>query len=127
VVEDNADVRMCLQTLLEMEGNQVRVASDGIKGTDLILSWRPDVAIVDIGLPGRDGFSVAKEVRNTLSVAPTRPQPCLIALTGYGLPSDRQKVLEAGYQVHLVKPVNLEELADVLRQLGRKLQAAGTQ
>jgi CheY-like chemotaxis protein len=82
---------------------------------------------VDIGLPGRDGFSVAKEVRNTLSVAPTRPQPCLIALTGYGLPSDRQKVLEAGYQVHLVKPVNLEELADVLRQLGRTLQAAGTQ
>lgn len=119
VVEDNADVRTCLKTLLEMEGNEVRVAGDGIEGTDLILSWCPDVAIVDIGLPGKDGFCVAKEVREQHSVESRQPLPYLIALTGYGLPSDRLKVLEAGYQVHLVKPVNLEELAAVLHRLAR--------
>jgi DNA-binding response OmpR family regulator len=117
IIEDNSDVQLCLRTLLEMEGNEVRVACDGIAGTDLILEWRPDVAIVDIGLPGRDGFGVAREVRKSILAEHNQPQPYLIALTGYGLPSDRVKVLEAGFNLHLVKPVNLDELFDVLHRI----------
>ena len=100
-----------------MDGNEVRVSCDGIEGTDLILEWRPDIAIVDIGLPGRDGFDVAREVRKSTSAEHNQPQPHLIALTGYGLPSDRVKVLEAGFNLHLVKPVNLDELFDVLHRI----------
>lgn len=117
IIEDNSDVQLCLRTLLEMEGNEVRVACDGISGTDLILEWRPDVAVVDIGLPGRDGFGVAREVRKMVSAERHQSQPHLIALTGYGLPSDKVKVLEAGFDRHLVKPVNLDELLDVLRRI----------
>jgi two-component system CheB/CheR fusion protein len=117
IIEDNSDVQLCLRTLLEMDGNEVRVSCDGIEGTDLILEWCPDIAIVDIGLPGRDGFGVAREVRKRISAEHNRPQPHLIALTGYGLPSDRVKVLEAGFNLHLVKPVNLDELFDVLHRI----------
>jgi CheY-like chemotaxis protein len=117
IIEDNSDVQLCLRTLLEMDGNEVRVSCDGIEGTDLILEWRPDIAIVDIGLPGRDGFGVAREVRKSISAEHNQPQPHLIALTGYGLPSDRVKVLEAGFNLHLVKPVNLDELFDVLHRI----------
>lgn len=117
IIEDNSDVQLCLRTLLEMEGNEVRVACDGIAGTDLILDWRPDVAIVDIGLPGRDGFGVAREVHRVISAEVNKLQSHLIALTGYGLPSDKVKVLEAGFDRHLVKPVNLDELLDVLRRI----------
>jgi CheY-like chemotaxis protein len=117
IIEDNSDVRLCLRTLLEMDGNEVRVASDGIEGTDLVLEWRPDVAIVDIGLPGRDGFEVAREVLAKRSTMPDQARTYLIALTGYGLPSDRAKVREAGYDLHLVKPVNLDELFDVLHRI----------
>jgi len=117
IIEDNSDVQLCLKTLLEIEGNDVRVACDGLAGTDLILEWRPDVAIVDIGLPGRDGFGVAREVRRKMSAENNRSQPRLIALTGYGLPSDKVKVLEAGFDLHLVKPVNLDELFEVLHRI----------
>jgi two-component system CheB/CheR fusion protein len=117
IIEDNSDVQLCLRTLLEMDGNEVRVSCDGIEGTDLIIEWRPDIAIVDIGLPGRDGFGVAREVRKSISAEHNQPQPHLIALTGYGLPSDRVKVLEAGFNLHLVKPVNLDELFDVLHRI----------
>jgi len=117
VIEDNSDVRLTLRTLLEMDGYEVRVASDGIAGTELVLTWCPDVAVVDIGLPGRDGFEVARRIRESIQVESNPSGPYLIALTGYGLPTDRERVLESGFDVHLVKPVNLEELGSVLNRV----------
>jgi CheY-like chemotaxis protein len=111
IVEDNADSRSTLQSLLELDGHETRTASDGLRGVELILAWQPDVAVVDIGLPILDGFEVARQVRaKTQSPNAQAWGPHLIALTGYGLPSDRDKVLSAGFDLHLVKPLKLPEL-----------------
>ncbi len=111
VVEDNADSRMTLQALLQLDGHEVSVAPDGLQGVQLISEVRPDVALVDIGLPGLDGFEVARRVRADLS----GPTPMLVALTGYGFPADRERVLAAGFDNHLVKPLRREKLVSLLR------------
>jgi CheY-like chemotaxis protein len=108
IVEDNPDSRQTLQLLLELWGHQVRVAEDGLAGIQTALSWRPDVAIVDIGLPIRDGFEVAQEVRKK------QKDILLIALTGFGQPENRRKALAAGFNVYMTKPANLEELTQLL-------------
>lgn len=115
VVEDNADSRATLESLLQLDGHEVRTAPDGLRGIKLISDWQPDVAIVDIGLPGLDGFEVAKHVRANQS----NPRPFLIALTGYGFPADRLKVFSAGFDVHLVKPLKRTELNKLLEKLSR--------
>jgi two-component system CheB/CheR fusion protein len=110
VVEDNADSRNMLQTLLKLDGFQVEVAEDGQQGLDAILAQRPDVALIDIGLPELDGYEVARRVRKQLSRSEVR----LVALTGYGQAKDREAVFQAGFDEHLVKPVNPQDLARVL-------------
>lgn len=114
IVEDNADSRQMLQTLLELDGHRVEVAEDGLKGLDALKRGEFDVALVDIGLPGLDGYQVARCARAEL---PDR-RPLLVALTGYGQPSDRQAVLEAGFDEHLVKPLKPEELDRILAERG---------
>lgn len=113
IVEDNADSRSTLQALLQIDGHEVNVAPDGLQGIKLISDWRPDLALVDIGLPGVDGFEVAQRVRATQA----NPSPVLVALTGYGFPSDRQKALAAGFDVHLVKPLRRDELNSLLKTI----------
>jgi two-component system CheB/CheR fusion protein len=110
LVEDNPDSREMLQTILTLDGFQVDVAEDGQQGLEAILSGRPDVALIDIGLPKLDGYEVARQVRQQLS----RSEVHLVALTGYGQAKDRDAVFRAGFDEHLVKPVNPEELARVL-------------
>jgi two-component system CheB/CheR fusion protein len=110
LVEDNADSRDMLRAILTLDGYQVQVAEDGQQGLDAILAQRPDVALIDIGLPGLDGYEVARRVRRQLN----RSEVHLVALTGYGQAKDRAAVFEAGFDEHLVKPVNPEELARVL-------------
>lgn len=110
IVEDNADSRDMLKSLLQLEGCQVSVAEDGRRGLEAILSQRPDVALVDIGLPGMDGYQVARQVRQTLG----KNEVYLVALTGYGRTEDRRAVLEAGFDEHLVKPLKLDELDRIL-------------
>ena len=117
IVEDNADSRTTLKALLELDDHEVRAAEDGVRGLELLTEWVPDVALVDIGLPGRDGFELAREARNHFHLKPKVRKPCLIALTGYGLPSDREKVISAGFDLHLVKPLKLADLTRALRQL----------
>jgi signal transduction histidine kinase/DNA-binding response OmpR family regulator len=112
VVEDNSDIRETLKDLLVMCGHQVEVAEDGERGVEMVLSLKPDVALVDIGLPGLDGYRVAKALKTRMSQPPTR----LVALTGYGQPDDRKKALAAGFDAHLVKPVDLQHLDEVLRE-----------
>jgi two-component system CheB/CheR fusion protein len=110
LVEDNPDSREMLRAILKLDGFQVDVAEDGQQGLDAILAQRPDVALIDIGLPGLDGYEVARRVREQLGSSEVH----LVALTGYGQAKDREAALRAGFDKHLVKPVNLEDLALVL-------------
>lgn len=109
VVEDNLDARETLRTLLSLWGHQVEVAEDGLVGVSKALEIHPDVALVDVGLPGLNGYEVARQVRAGLGAA-----PMLVALSGYGQPEDRRLALEAGFNLHLVKPVSPAELKRLL-------------
>ncbi len=110
IVEDSADNRRMLKQLLEVQGCEVFTAENGTKGLAVIEQYQPDIALIDIGLPGLDGYEVARQVRTNLGNTKT----FLAALTGYGQPSDVRKALDAGFDVHLVKPVNLEKLRQIL-------------
>jgi CheY-like chemotaxis protein len=110
VIEDNADNRETLQRLLRLLGHHVDVAADGERGVALAKALHPDVALVDIGLPGLDGYQVAQQVRS----APGGADIMLIALTGYGQPEDRKRALACGFNAHLVKPVDLDRLSLLL-------------
>ncbi len=112
VVDDNDDLRDMLQAVLKASGHHVTVAADGQSGVAKILAERPEVAIIDVGLPGIDGYEVARQVRAALAGQPL----LLIALTGYGLPEHRARTREAGFDVHLTKPVATNTLRSVLTQ-----------
>lgn len=112
IIEDNDDSRNMLKQLLEIEGYRVSVAADGESGYLAIQAEESDIALVDIGLPKMDGYQVARKVRAELTNRNIR----LVALTGYGRPEDHQKVLEAGFDEHVVKPVAPEDLARVLQK-----------
>ncbi|HEX4743041.1 MAG TPA: ATP-binding protein [Candidatus Limnocylindria bacterium] len=121
LVEDNADARSALRQLLELDGHTVTVAIDGEQGVETILGTLPDVALVDVGLPAMDGYAVAGAVRGD----PRAAGVTLVALTGYGQPADRERALAAGFDSHLVKPVDQEALARVLAGPARSA-ATGT-
>ena len=106
VIEDNADSREMLKTALEMSGHTVYDAPDGAQGIETAYRCEPDVAIVDIGLPGVDGYEVGKRLR----ALPGGGQLLLVALTGYGQRADRKRSEEAGFDAHLVKPIDPERL-----------------
>jgi CheY-like chemotaxis protein len=113
IVDDNPDIRETLKELLEIEGHEVSVAADG---PDALAQagngHQHDVAIVDIGLPGLDGYGVAQKLR---AIQRHKGYPRrLIAMTGYGQAEDRRRALEAGFDAHLVKPVDPELLARIL-------------
>jgi PAS domain S-box-containing protein len=106
VVEDNRDAADSLRLLLEVSGYEVTVAYSGPMGLEAATRELPDVVICDIGLPGLDGFGVARALRQNPGTRAAR----LIAVTGYGQPADRERALEAGFDEHLVKPVDPETL-----------------
>ncbi|TWT32857.1 chemotaxis protein CheB [Blastopirellula retiformator] len=112
LVEDNQDCREMLEAMLRLDGHEVRTAKDGRQGLDLILHQRPDVAIVDIGLPQLTGYQVARGVRKELGSS-----IYLIALTGYGRNEDRQAVYDAGFDKHLVKPLKPAEMTRALNEM----------
>jgi PAS domain S-box-containing protein len=109
IVEDNPDGRETLQTLLKLLNHRVDVAEDGREGVAKALALRPQVALIDIGLPTLDGYQVARQVRAALGNS-----VFLIALTGYGQAEDRRRTAEAGFDAHLVKPVDTEQLSQLL-------------
>jgi len=114
IVEDNPDVATTTAEALEMFGFAVRVESDADAGLRACVESPPDVALLDIGLPGgRSGYDLARDIRARLPVSAVR----LVALTGYGQPEDRACSRAAGFDHHLVKPVDLEELRDVIERL----------
>jgi len=112
VVEDNEDGRESLRELLELWGHQVSVAENGPEGVERAFSDRPEVALIDIGLPGLDGNEVARRIRSILG----EEEISLIAMTGYGQPEDRRRALQAGFDCYLVKPVDPAVLSQLLRE-----------
>jgi PAS domain S-box-containing protein len=114
VVEDQRDAAASLRMLLEVLGHETRVAYTGPDGVCAAAEWRPDIVLCDIGLPGLDGYGVARELR----LNPITAQVRLLALTGYGTDEDRRLTREAGFDLHLTKPVAPETLQDVLAWRG---------
>lgn len=110
VVDDSEDIRETMCALLSLWGHEVQTAGDGRAGLDLILEQAPDVAVVDIGLPELDGLEVARAVR----ASPRGHQVRLVAMTGFGQKQDRIRVVQAGFDTHLVKPARVEELEAAL-------------
>jgi PAS domain S-box-containing protein len=110
VVDDNVDAADTLDELLTALGHEVAVAYDGVAALELARSWRPTVAVLDIGLPVMDGYELARRLRDQLGPAPLR----LIAVTGYGQEADRVRAREAGFDHHLVKPIALDALVLLL-------------
>ncbi len=111
LVEDQDDNRMLLTEILSGAGYQVLAAADGKEAIELIEKQKPNIALVDIGLPVISGYDVARDVRKRLG----RGDIFLVALTGYGQQQDREAVLQAGFDQHLVKPVDVATLLEVLR------------
>jgi CheY-like chemotaxis protein len=118
VVEDNADNRETLVMLLESFGHEVVTASDGPSGVQVAIDAHPEVAIVDIGLPGFDGYEVGRRLREALGRSVT-----LVALTGYGQADDRDRARAAGFDVHLTKPADVELVAAVIERAGQLAHA----
>ena len=123
IVEDNDDAREALEAALRALGHHVEVAGDGLSGLDLALTTHPDVVLLDIGLPGLDGYGVARALREKCDGA----RPYLVAMTGYGQPEDRRRAEAAGFDTHMVKPVSLARLQRVLGEVATgKPAAAGS-
>jgi signal transduction histidine kinase len=112
VVEDNRDAREGLRMLLEAWGHRVEEAGDGQRGLELALGSLPDVALIDVGLPVLDGYQVAQAIRG----APGGKRLLLVAVTGYGQPEDARRAREAGFDAHLVKPIDPDELRRLLQR-----------
>jgi signal transduction histidine kinase/CheY-like chemotaxis protein len=111
IIEDNRDFREGLRLLLESWGHRVQEASSGAEGLKMFFNARPEILLVDLGLPGVDGYAVARGVRS----APGSDAIFMVAITGYGADNDRRQSKEAGFDAHLTKPVSPQQLAEVLR------------
>jgi PAS domain S-box-containing protein len=110
VIDDNRDAGEALALLIGTLGHQVRVLEDGTEALGVSAQWRPDVVLLDIGLPGMDGFEIARRLRNM----PELKDMWLVACTGYGGDDHRRLMTEAGFDGHLIKPVNVAELERIL-------------
>jgi CheY-like chemotaxis protein len=123
LVEDNDDVRLLMGEVLESWGHEVRQASTGAVGVDLILQQRPDIAFIDIGLPDMDGYELARRISSALGTA----KPLMVALSGFSQRRDRERASRAGFDDHLAKPASPADLKRLLSQAGRALAQPSTE
>jgi PAS domain S-box-containing protein len=119
IVEDNPDAADSLRELLELSDHTVQVAYSGPEAVQIAPQFRPDVVLCDLGLPGMDGYEVAAVLRRDSAMANTR----LIALSGYGREEDQRRSTEAGFDRHLIKPIDLDELLGLLRDVPASREA----
>jgi two-component system CheB/CheR fusion protein len=115
VVDDNVDAAESLRMLLGSEGRRIEVSHDGESAIEQARALRPDVIFLDIGLPGLDGYEVARRMRQIPELAGT----LIVAMTGYGQPDDLKRSLAAGFDRHLVKPVDPDAIEHLLDQTGK--------
>ena len=111
VIEDNRDAREMFRMMLELAGHEVLEAEEGLAGLELLKATRPDVAVIDVGLPGLNGYEIARRFREE----PASERVMLVALTGYGTPEAVERSRQAGFDHHLIKPVNAEALQEIMR------------
>jgi DNA-binding response OmpR family regulator len=116
IIDDDRDTADSLQIFLQHAGNRVRVAYDGARGVEAACTDPPDVIVLDLGLPDVDGFQIARRLRRE----PALGSVTLIALSGYGGDEDRQRCRDAGFDYHLVKPIEAELVQDVVAAHGRE-------
>jgi CheY-like chemotaxis protein len=107
VVDDHDDGREALVMLLRLQGHEVEEAARGKDAVQRAVAGRPEVVLLDIGLPDLDGYAVAREIRAQLG-----DEIRLVALTGYGQPLDRVRAKDAGFDAHLVKPADLDQITE---------------
>ena len=110
VVDDNVDAAESLAMIIEMGGHTTRVANDGQQALQVAGEFSPEVVFLDIGMPGKNGYEVARELRKTANGR----QPVLVALTGWGADSDRLRSREAGFDHHLTKPAEIAAVEQLL-------------
>jgi CheY-like chemotaxis protein/two-component sensor histidine kinase len=120
VVDDNADSADSIAAILETSGHEVEVAYSAQRALEMAVEYQPDIMLLDIGLPDMDGYEVAKHLRQT----PELKQMRLIAITGYGQQSDRQRSREAGFDEHVVKPVEWQKLEELLASLMQRSRSS---
>ncbi len=113
IVDDNVDSAECMGAMLQLNGHQVQVVHDGFAAVEAARHQRPDVILLDLGLPGRDGYEVARMLRNDSDLKKTK----IVAVTGYGRDEDRLRSKQAGMDLHLTKPVDPEHLEEIIRTL----------
>lgn len=116
IVDDNADAAVSLSRLIALLGHEVNVARDGSSALFIARSTRPDVVLLDIGLPGSDGFQVAEALRREPGLASVR----IIAVTGRGAEEDRERSQEAGIDHYLLKPVDVGFLESLFGNAAKK-------
>lgn len=112
LVDDNVDAAVTTAELLRILGNEVTAVHDGLAAVDAAISLQPEIVLLDIGLPGIDGYEVARRIRAHRDII----QPRLIALTGWGEEKDKFASADAGFEDHLVKPLSLEHLIEVINK-----------
>jgi two-component system, sensor histidine kinase len=112
IADDNLDFAQSLEAIVGAAGHEVRVAHDGLAALDIAACFAPDIAFIDIGLPGRNGYDVARDLRELTQTAPCR----LVAITGWGQDEDRRRSQEAGFELHLVKPVEPQQIVDIVNE-----------
>jgi CheY-like chemotaxis protein len=120
VVDDNRDAADTLGALVGVLGADVRVVYDGAAALELIDDFRPDVVVLDLGMPDMDGYEVARRIRERYNGT----SPRIIALTGWGQEKDRRRTEAAGFNYHLVKPVDLDAMQAVLGSVGHPLPSS---
>lgn len=113
LVDDNQDTLELLVMGIEMLGHVVFSSPDAAGALELVAAQRLDIAFMDLGLPDMDGYELARRIRQDQHAAGIR----LVALTGYSQPSDRERAIRAGFDAHLVKPVNLKKIEETLNAL----------
>ena len=113
VVDDNVDAAQVLGALFEASGFQVQFAYDGAAALKMAIDFSPHIVLLDIGLPGLDGYAVARAIRANLAME----QPTIVAITGYSQDADRYQSKQAGFDYHLVKPVDFDQLMTLVGEL----------
>lgn len=120
VVDDNEDIAESMSALLDLGGHTTRVANDGLRALQIAHEFKPDAVFLDIGMPGMDGYAVARALREL----PDMESVMLVALTGWGAESDRIRSREAGFNEHLTKPAGLPAIAGILAKIGHAKQVS---
>jgi signal transduction histidine kinase len=120
LIEDNVDAVASAEILLRLEGHEVKSAPDALDGLKMVSSFAPQVIFCDIGLPGMDGYQVVRAIRQDPALAPVY----VVALTGYGREEDQRRSLEAGFNLHLTKPIDYESLRRALVLAGQNNRIA---